>query len=80
MGRPGPGGAALKPYTRPILVKAGTPIVQSTARRWGAILRSTTAFTPRRAPVGQRRNAVEVEFLDTRSGEGLSLTGARGPW
>ena len=37
----------LNRYTRPILVKAGTPIVHSTARRWGAILNSTVR-------VGQR--------------------------
>jgi hypothetical protein len=58
----------LNRYTRPILVKAGTPIVQSTARRWGAILR---------VPIGgpSVSTPVKVEFLDTRSGEGMTLKG-----
>jgi hypothetical protein len=55
----------LNRYTRPHLLKANTPITHSTARRWGALLRSTD-------PVN---TPVRVEFLDTRSGEGLSLSG-----
>ena len=55
----------LNRYTRPILIKAGTPLVHSTARRWGALMRSTV---PSNDPV-------KVEFLDTRSGDGMSLSG-----
>lgn len=55
----------LNRYTRPHLVPAGTPIVHSTARRWGAILRSTTPVV----------DFAKVEFLETRSTSPLSLTG-----
>ncbi len=55
-------------YNRPILIKAGTPLVHSTARRWGAI-----ANVPVTAP--SVNTPVKVEFLDTRSTNPLSLTG-----
>lgn len=58
----------LNRYTRPHLLKANTPITHSTARRWGALLN---------VPIGGQSvsTPVKVEFLDTRSGEGLSLRG-----
>ncbi|MHB8069312.1 MAG: multicopper oxidase domain-containing protein [Desulfobaccales bacterium] len=58
----------LNRYTRPQLVKAGTPIVHSTARRWGAILNVPLSSPSVSSPV-------KVEFLDTRSTSVLSLTG-----
>jgi hypothetical protein len=65
----------LNRYTRPILLKAGTPITHSTARRWGALLRSTTPFnTPSNPGDVNAGNAVKVEFLDQRSNS-LSLAG-----
>jgi hypothetical protein len=55
----------LNRYTRPHVLKANTPITISTARRFGALLRSAT---PVNLPA-------KVEFLDQRSNN-LSLTGA----
>ncbi len=57
----------LNRYTRPQLVPANTPIVHSTARRWGAILNVPVTSPAVHTPV-------KIEFLDTRS-VGLSLTG-----
>lgn len=58
----------LNRYTRPILVRAGTPICQSTARRWGAILNVPVSS-------GAVHSNVQVEFLDTRSTSQLTLSG-----
>jgi hypothetical protein len=55
----------LNGYTRPHFVKAGTPIVHSTARRWSAIFNSHTAIN----------SFAKVEFLETRSTSQLTLTG-----
>jgi len=57
----------LNQYTRPILVPANTPIVHSTARRWGAI------FNLGAVGLGSGNYTATVEFLDTRSTVQLNL-------
>jgi len=59
----------LNKYTKPQLVRGGTPITHSTARRWGAIFNAPLSFK------GKPNIFAKVEFLDTRSGDTMKITG-----